>query len=107
MNMAIELNENNFDEIVLKSEQPAMVDFWAVWCAPCRAIAPFVEQIASEFEGRAVVGKVDIEQSPEIANRYGIRNIPTILFFKGGAIVNKQVGLTSKAALANMLNALL
>ena len=105
--MAIELNENNFDEIVLKSGQPAMVDFWAVWCAPCRALATYVEQIASEFEGRVVVGKVDIEQNPEIANRYGIRNIPTVLFFKGGAIVNKQVGLTSKAALANMLNALL
>jgi thioredoxin 1 len=105
--MAIELNENNFDEIVLKSEQPVLVDFWAVWCAPCRAIAPYVEQIATEFEGRAVVGKVDIEQSPDIANRYGIRNIPTLLFFKGGEMVNKNVGLTSKAALANILNALL
>jgi len=105
--MARVLNENNFDEIVLESGQPVMVDFWAVWCAPCRAIAPYVEQIASEFEGRAIVGKVDIEQCPEIANRYGIRNIPTILFFKGGEMVNKHVGLTSKAALANMLNALL
>ena len=105
--MAIELNENNFDEIVLKSEQPVMVDFWAVWCAPCRAITPYVEQIATEYEGRAVIGKVDIEQSPDIANRYGIRNIPTILFFKGGELVDKTVGLTSKAALTNMLNALL
>jgi len=105
--MAIELNENNFDEIVLKSEQPVMVDFWAVWCAPCRAIAPHVEQIATEYKGRAVIGKVDIEQSPDIANRYGIRNIPTILFFKNGELVDKTVGLTSKAALANMLNALL
>jgi len=105
--MATVLNENNFDEIVLESGQPVMVDFWAPWCAPCRAIAPSVEQIASEYEGRAVVGKVDIEQCPEIANRYGIRNIPTILFFKGGEMVNKQVGLTSKAALANMLNTLL
>ena len=105
--MAIVINESNFDEIVLKSKQPVMVDFWAVWCAPCRAIAPFVEQIATEYEGRAVVGKMDIEQSPDIANRYGIRNIPTILFFKGGEMVNKQVGLTSKAALASMLNALL
>jgi len=105
--MAIELNENNFDEIVLKSKQPVMVDFWAVWCAPCRAIAPFVEQIATESKGKAVVGKVDIEQSPEIANRYGIRNIPTILFFKDGQLANKHVGLASKAALANMLNALL
>ena len=105
--MAIELNDNNFYEIALESAQPVMVDFWAVWCAPCRAIAPYVEQIATEFEGRAVVGKVDIEQSPDIANRYGIRNIPTILFFKSGELVNKQVGLTSKAALANILNGLL
>ena len=105
--MAIELNDNNFEKIVLKSEQPVMVDFWAVWCAPCRAIAPFIEQIATEYEGRAIVGKVDIEQSPDVANKYGIRNIPTILFFKGGEMVNKHVGLASKAVLANMLNALL
>ena len=105
--MAIVINESNFDEIVLKSKQPVVVDFWAVWCAPCRAIAPFVEQIATEYEGRAVVGKMDIEQSPDIANRYGIRNIPTILFFKDGQLANKHVGLASKAALANMLNALL
>jgi len=107
MFMAIILNDNNFDEIVLKSEQPVMVDFWATWCAPCRAIAPYVEQIATEYEGRALVGKVDIEQSPDVANRYGIRNIPTLLFFKGGELVNKHVGLANKATLANLLNALL
>ena len=105
--MAIIVNESNFEEVVLKSEQPVMIDLWAEWCAPCRAIAPYVEQIATEYEGKAIVGKVNIEQSPDIAERYGIRNIPTILFFKGGELVNKQVGLTSKAALANMLNALL
>jgi thioredoxin 1 len=105
--MVIELNDNNFDEIVLTTEQPVMVDFWAVWCAPCRAIAPYVEQIALEYEGRAVVGKVNIEQSPDIANRYGIRNIPTLLFFKGGELVDKNVGLSPKSTLANMLNALL
>jgi len=103
--MAIVLNDNNFDEIVLKSEQPVMVDFWAVWCAPCRAIAPYVEQMATEYEGRALVGKVDIEQSPDIANRYGIRNIPTLLFFKGGELVDKHVGMATKAVLANLLNA--
>lgn len=105
--MVIELNDNNFDEIVFTTEQPVMVDFWAVWCAPCRAIAPYVEQIAIEYEGRAVVGKVNIEQSPDIANKYGIRNIPTILFFKGGQLVNKNVGLSPKSTLANMLNDLL
>ena len=105
--MAIVINDNNFEEIVLKSEQLVMVDFWAVWCAPCRAIAPFVDQIATEYESRVVVGKIDIEQSPDIANRYGIRNIPTILFFKGGELVNRHVGMTSKTALTNILNALL
>ena len=105
--MAMIVNDSNFDEIVLKSGQPVMIDFWAEWCAPCRAIAPFVEQIASEYEGKAIVAKVDIEQSPDTANKYGIRNIPTLLFFKDGELVNKQVGMTSKAVLANMLNALL
>jgi len=105
--MALIVNDSNFEENVLKSELPVMIDFWAEWCAPCRAIAPYVEQIAAEYEGKAVVGKVNIEQSPEIANTFGIRNIPTILFFKGGELVNKHVGMTSKSALANMLNALL
>ena len=105
--MAIEINDSNFEELVLNSDKPVMVDFWAVWCAPCRAIAPHVEQIATEFEGKALVGKVDIEQSPDTANKYGIRNIPTILFFKGGELVNKQVGMTTKATLAKMLNELL
>ena len=101
------VDDNNFDEIVIKSEIPVMVDFWAEWCAPCRAIAPFVDQIATEYESKAIVAKVNIEQSPDIADRFGIRNIPTILFFKGGELVNKQVGMTSKAVLANMLNTLL
>jgi len=105
--MAVVINESNFEEIVLKSDQPVMIDFWAVWCGPCRAIAPYVEQIAAEYEGKAIVGKVDIEQSPDIANRYGIRNIPTILFFKGGELVDKHVGLTSKADLSKKLNACL
>ena len=105
--MALVINDGNFEELVLKSEQPVMVDFWAVWCAPCRAIAPYVEQIATEYEGKAVVGKVDIEQSPDIANKFGIRNIPTILFFKGGELADKHVGLTSKAELIRKLDALL
>ena len=101
------VNDSNFEEIVLKSKQPVMIDFWAEWCAPCRAIAPYIDQIATEYEDKAIVGKVNIEQSPDIANKYGIRNIPTILFFKDGELVNKQVGMASKVALTNMLNALL
>jgi len=105
--MAVEINDNNFDEIVMKSNQPVMIDFWAEWCGPCRAIAPFVEQIATEYEGKAVVGKVDIEKSPGIANRFGIRNIPTLLFFKNGELVDKQVGMTTMTSLANKVSALL
>ena len=105
--MALVINDSNFEELVLKSEKPVMVDFWAVWCGPCRAIAPYVEQIATEYEGKAVVGKVDVDQCPDIANQLGIRNIPTILFFKGGELANKHVGLTSKAELVKKLDALL
>ena len=105
--MALVINDSNFEEIVLKSEQPAMVDFWAVWCGPCRAVAPYVEQVAAEYEGKAVVGKVDVEQCPDIANRYGIRNIPTLLFFKGGELADKHVGMISKTEMTRKLNALL
>jgi len=105
--MALVINDSNFDEIVMESAQPVMIDFWAVWCGPCRAIAPYVEQIAAEYEGKAVVGKVDIEQCPDITNRFGVRNIPTLLFFKGGELVNKHVGMTSKAELCKKLDALL
>ena len=105
--MAIAVNDSNFEEVVLKSDLPVMIDFWAEWCGPCRAIAPYVEQIASEYEGKAIVGKVNIEQCPETTNKFGIRNIPTLLFFKGGEVVDKQVGMASKALLSNKLDALL
>jgi len=104
--MAVTIDDSNFAELVLNSDKPAMIDFWAEWCAPCRMIGPFVEQIATEYEDRAVVGKVNVEQSPAIANTYGIRNIPTILFFKGGELVDKHVGATTKAVLTDKLNAL-
>ena len=105
--MALVINDNNFEDLVLKSDIPVMVDFWAEWCGPCRAIAPHVEAISNEYIGKAHVGKADIEQCPQIAQKYAIRNIPTLLFFKNGEVVDKQVGSTTKAVLASKLDALL
>jgi thioredoxin 1 len=105
--MALAITDANFDEIVLKADKPVLLDFWAEWCGPCRMVAPFVEQIAEEFKGKAVVGKVDVDSNPGVAGRYGIRNIPTILFFKNGEIADKQVGAVPKASLVAKLEALL
>ena len=105
--MAIAITDSNFEEMVLKSDKPVLLDFWAEWCAPCRMIAPFVEQLSQEYEGKAVVGKVDVDSNPQIAGKYGIRNIPTILFFKHGNMVAKQVGAVPKNTLAAKLDALL
>jgi thioredoxin 1 len=105
--MALEVNDSNFDEIVLKSDKPVMVDFWAEWCGPCRVIAPYIEEIGREYEGKAVVAKCDVDTSPGVAARFGIRNIPTVLFFKGGEIADKQVGAVPKANFASKLSALL
>lgn len=103
--MAIELTDANFDEVVIKSDKPVLVDFWAEWCGPCRMVAPIVEELSKDFEGKAVVGKVDVDNNPNISMQYGIRNIPTILIFKGGEIVDKQVGSVPKSVLANKINA--
>lgn len=105
--MAQAITDANFDEIVLKSSKPVLLDFWAEWCGPCRMIGPFVEQISEEFEGRAIVGKVDVDSNPGVASRFGIRNIPTILFFKNGEVADKQVGAVPKNALVAKLEALL
>jgi thioredoxin 1 len=105
--MALQVNDTNFDEIVVASDKPVMVDFWAEWCGPCRMIAPFVEEMAGEFEGKAVVVKCDVDSSPGVASKYGIRNIPTVLFFKGGEVADKQVGAVPKANFVAKLEALL
>jgi len=105
--MAIEITEANFEELVLKSDKPVLVDFWAEWCGPCRLIAPIVEEMSGEFAGKAVVAKVDVDNNNSIAAKYGIRNIPTVLFFKNGQVVDKQVGAVGKSALVNKLKALL
>jgi thioredoxin 1 len=105
--MAAEVNESNFEEIVLKSDKPVLVDFWAEWCGPCRLIAPIVEEMSHEFSGKAVIVKLDVDSNNSISAKYGIRNIPTILFFKNGQVADKQVGAVAKSTLVNKLNSLL
>ncbi len=105
--MTIEVTESNFEELVLKSDKPVLLDFWAEWCGPCRVIAPYVKEISEEFEGKAVVGKVDVDSNPGISAKYGIRNIPTILFIKDGEVADKQIGAVPKKNLVEKLNALL
>ncbi|HZJ73348.1 MAG TPA: thioredoxin [Perlabentimonas sp.] len=105
--MTLEITDANFEELVLKTDKPVLLDFWAEWCGPCRIVGPFVEEIAKEFEGKAVVGKVDVDNNPDVASKFGIRNIPTILFFKDGEVVDKQIGVAQKAALIKKLEAFL
>lgn len=105
--MAIAVDDQNFDEIVVKSGKPVMVDFWAEWCGPCRMIAPIVEEISKEYADRVVVAKCDVDNSPGVAAKYGIRNIPTVLFFKDGKVADKQVGAVPKNNFLTKLNALL
>jgi thioredoxin 1 len=105
--MALEITDANFDEVVLKSDKPVIVDFWAEWCGPCRMVGPVVEQIGEEYQSQVVVGKVDVDNNPETAMKFGIRNIPTILFFKDGKIVDKQVGAVAKPVLVKKLEAYL
>ena len=105
--MAIELTDANFEEKVLKADKPVLVDFWAEWCGPCRMVAPIVSELAKEYKGKAVVGKVDVDSNPQVATDFGIRNIPTILFFKNGEVVDKQVGAVPKSVLASKIENLL
>ncbi len=105
--MAIAVNDSNFNEIVLSSDKPVLVDFWAPWCGPCRMIAPIVDELAGEYEGKAVIAKCDVDTSTEVPVKYGIRNIPTILFFKNGELKDKIVGSTTKAAIVAKINSLM
>ena len=105
--MALEVNDSNFEEVVLKSDKPVIVDFWAEWCGPCRMIAPYIEDISREFDGKAVVAKCDVDNNPGIVTKYGIRNIPTVLFFKNGQVADKQIGAVQKSNYMAKLNALL
>jgi thioredoxin 1 len=105
MGKYVELNATNFVDTV--KEGVVLVDFWAAWCGPCRMIAPVIEELAEEYEGRATIAKVDVDTAPEVAGQFGIRSIPTVLFFKNGELVDQMIGAAPKAAYAQKLDALL
>lgn len=105
--MALEITDATFEEVVLKSDKPVVVDFWAAWCGPCRMVGPIIEELAQDYEGKAIVGKVDVDNHQQFAAKYGVRNIPTVLVFKGGEIVNRQVGVAAKNVYAKAIDAAL
>jgi thioredoxin 1 len=105
--MALEITEANYDEIVGNADKPVVLDFWAAWCGPCKMVGPLIEEMHNEYEGKALVGKVDVDNNPGIAAKYGVRNIPTIVFLKGGELVDKSVGAVPKAQLTEKLDAIL
>ena len=105
--MAVEFTTDNFNELAKQSDKPVMVDFWAAWCGPCRLVGPIVEEMANEYEGKAVIGKVDVDTHGAISMEFGVRNIPTIIFLKNGEVVDKSVGAVPKAQLVEKLEALM
>lgn len=105
--MALEVNDQNFDEVVLKSDKPVIVDFWAEWCGPCRWVSPILDEISEDYKDKIIVAKLDVDNNPGITVRFGIRNIPTVLFFKNGEIADKQVGAVPKNNFITKLEALL
>jgi thioredoxin 1 len=104
--MVIQITDATLDK-VLKTDKPVVIDFWAEWCGPCRMVAPIIEQLAEEYKDKAVVAKMDVDSNPDTSVKFGIRNIPTLLFFKNGQIVDKQVGAVPKSVLASKLDAIL
>lgn len=105
--MVLEITDSSFEEVVLNSDKPVLVDFWATWCGPCRMLGPVVEEIAKEYDGKAVVGKVDVDNNQEFAGKYGVRNIPTVLIFQNGEVVGRQVGVSPKKVYTDAIDQLL
>ena len=102
--MAFEFTDGNFQETALAADTVSVVDFWAEWCGPCRMITPIIEELSGEYEGKALIGKVNVDHNPNISSEYGIRSIPTILIIKNGKVIDKQVGVTTKVALEKKIN---
>ena len=105
--MALEITDANFEETVLKSDKPVLVDFWAAWCGPCRMVGPIIDEVSTEYADKALVGKMDVDANQEFAAKYGVRNIPTVLVFQIGDVVGRQVGVAPKNAYTDALDALL
>ena len=105
--MALEITDETFEQEVLKAQVPVVVDFWATWCGPCKMVAPIMDQLSEEYKGRAVVGKVDVDANQEFAAKYSVRNIPTVLIFKNGEVVNKIVGASTKSNYASKIDEVL
>jgi len=103
--MATQFTDSSWEQDVLKSDKPVLVDFWAEWCGPCRMIGPLIEELANEYAGKAVIGKLNVDENPGVATKYGIRSIPTLLVFKGGEVVDKIVGAVPKNMLAQKIDA--
>ncbi len=103
--MAFEFTDDNFQSAALETDNLVVADFWAVWCGPCKMIAPIIDEAASEYEGDVVIGKVDVDNNPQVASKYSIRSIPTILFIKNGEVIDKHVGVISKQALKEKIEA--
>ena len=105
--MALEITDSNFEETVLKSDKPVMVDFWAAWCGPCRMVGPIIDELSEEYDGKAIIGKIDIDSNQQYAAQFGVRNIPTVLVFKDGELVDRKVGVSSKNDYAESIDKLI
>ena len=105
--MALEITDSNFEETVLKSDKPLMVDFWAAWCGPCRMVGPIIDELSEEYDGKAIIGKIDIDSNQQYAAQFGVRNIPTVLVFKDGELVDRKVGVSSKNDYAEAIDKLI